>query len=168
VVWLKGESLASEYSLRVLLVCWIKISAPVQMIRIALLRPWPFSSTTVALASCSSEPFPKERQYISETSGRDALRRRPGSHLSRIAGDPLCALHSLHREVWGLLPPTAVSYCVYSRGLARQAEAAQSRAAAMQEHGPRHHSRMGGRLDTAGREPERRVADVSSRSAAQE
>jgi hypothetical protein len=84
----KEKCLPSKYRLRISLGCWIKISAPKQIIRIALLRPWPFSSTTVALESCSSEPFPKERLYISEKSGRDALPRRPGSHHCRIVGGP--------------------------------------------------------------------------------
>jgi hypothetical protein len=68
----------------------------------------------------------------------------------------------------GSLAPGGRELPCTGNGLARQAEAAQSCAAAMQEHGPRHHSRMGGRLDTAGREPDGRVADVSSRSAAPE
>lgn len=46
-------------------------SAHKQMIRIALLSDHDrFVSTTVVLASCSSEPFPNRRLYISEMSGR--------------------------------------------------------------------------------------------------
>jgi hypothetical protein len=49
------------------------------MIRTARLRPWRFSSTTVVLASCRSDHFPKRPIYISDVRESD-VRRGPGSH----------------------------------------------------------------------------------------
>ena len=54
-------------------------SAPEQMMRIARLRPLPFSSTTVALASCSSDHFPLRCLYISDVRER---RCAPGPRLA--------------------------------------------------------------------------------------
>ncbi|KAF1976338.1 hypothetical protein BU23DRAFT_45891 [Bimuria novae-zelandiae CBS 107.79] len=68
--------------------------APEQMMRIARLRPLPFSSTTVALESCSSDHFPKRSLYISE---RICTRAQARVILERFAG-PRSASHSLHHR----------------------------------------------------------------------
>lgn len=65
--------------------------------RIARLRPRPFSSTTVALASCSSDHFPKRSVYISDV--REGICPRAQARiLSRIVYGPRWTVHSLHQN----------------------------------------------------------------------
>jgi len=69
VVWLKGDVPTKLVASTQLFALMDQDSAPGQTMGIARLRPWPFSSTTVALAalaSCSSDHFPKRPIYISD------------------------------------------------------------------------------------------------------
>jgi hypothetical protein len=81
---------------------WIKIQPQEQVMRIARLRPWPFSSTTVALASCRSDHFPKRRLYISDVRESD-LPHGPGSHPFSKCLWPTLRFAFLAPEGWRLL-----------------------------------------------------------------
>ena len=122
-------------------------SAPEQTMCMARLRPVPFSSTTVALASCSSDHFPKRTLYISDV--RES-RCAPGPRLASFSkGSPA---HAALRNF--LAPATKAREGSGSGDRARSRRweiglsgTSPSRAAT-QEHWPRHGRSMG-RLDTA-------------------
>ena len=142
VVWLKGAMAIEQVASKHLVDNGSRFSPSSQMIRIARLRPWPFSSTTVALASCSSDLFPKRLLYISDVRESD-LPQGPGSHPFSNCLWPTLRFAFLAPEVWRLVDAGAGE----GQWLARL-ERSQSRAAT-QEHWPRHGTLNGGGLDTA-------------------
>jgi hypothetical protein len=118
--------------------------------RIAQLRPRRFSSTTVALASCSSDHFPKRPIYISDVREND-LPRGPGSILSRNVSGPRCAPHSLHR-MCGLKGPASAGPPPLAPWIGSSGEGITVPCSDAGTLATTRHS-MGGRASTRQREP---------------
>ncbi|KAF2013022.1 hypothetical protein BU24DRAFT_262600 [Aaosphaeria arxii CBS 175.79] len=135
-----------------------------RVMRIARLRPWPFSSTTVALASCSSDHFPKRRPLYLRCQGGVICPRAQAHILSRIVSGPRCAripcTGCMASAAHGALEKKAMRGMVGSSG-----EASQSRAST-QEHWPRHDAEWGQPRHSSSRPPgwDRDVSSTSQRS----
>lgn len=156
VVWLKEEVPTKHAgSFNASLGVMDQDSAPARMMRMARLRPVPFSSTTVALASCSSDAFPKRGVYISDVRER-AFAPGPGLTSFSKGRRPT-------QRVAFLAPATkAREESGTGHAAAMRDWLVRAVSAATQEHWPRHDTALHGATRHGSTHPAARVRDVSS------